>query len=300
MNTGIITTIQRMSIHDGPGIRSTVFLKGCNLRCRWCHNPETWSSHRQLMHVVDRCIGCGCCVAVCPEHALSLQAGKLKVNRLRCLAEGVCTEACLQDALQVVGRVVPAQSLVDELMEDVVFFEESGGGVTLSGGEPLMQPGFALEILQECRRRGIHTALETNLTASWETIHSFLPWVDLWMCDLKLADRDRHKTWTGAYNDQIIGNLYRLSEAGVPVVLRTPVVPDVNDNASEISAICRLATAWPNVLYYELLEFHALGFDKFRNLGMENPLLGIRKLDAELFRSLKQIPGTFGLRTKPE
>lgn len=289
-----------MSIHDGPGIRSTVFLKGCNLRCRWCHNPETWSSHRQLLHVEDRCVACGSCVETCPEHALELYAGKLKIDRLRCVADGLCTEACLQDALRVVGRVMTAGEVVDALMEDVVFFEESGGGVTLSGGEPLMQPGFALEILQKCRQRGIPTALETNLTASWETIQPFLPWVDLWMCDLKLADRDRHKTWTGAYNDRIIGNLYHLSEAGVPVILRTPVVPDVNDNESDIAAICRLATAWPNVRYYELLEFHALGFDKFRHLGMENPLLGIRKLDPARFRSLKRIPETFGLKTKPE
>lgn len=288
-----------MSIHDGPGIRSTVFLKGCNLRCRWCHNPETWSSHRQLLYVADKCAGCGSCVAVCPSDALDLCPSKLKINRLRCVLDGACVEACMNDALSLVGKQMTALEVADALMEDAVFFEESGGGVTLSGGEPLMQPAFALEILQQCRRRGIHTALETNLTAPWEVIRTFLPWVDLWMCDLKLADRDRHKEWTGAYNDRIIGNLHNLAGEGVPVILRTPVIPGVNDSEGEIAGICRVAEPLPNLLYYELLEFHTLGFDKFRHLGMENPLAATRPLDRDRFRALKRIPATFGLKTKP-
>ncbi len=289
-----------MSIHDGPGIRSTVFFKGCNLRCRWCHNPETWSSRRQLNHVAEKCQGCGRCAEACPSGVLSMAEGKLYIDRRRCTLTEACVEACLNGAISLIGKRQEPEQIVRSLLQDQPFFEESGGGVTLSGGEPLMQPEFAREILKLCREAGLHTALESNLAFPWETVEALLPEVDLWMCDLKVADRDRHKEWTGAYNDLVIGNLHNLSRRGVPLIVRTPVVPGVNDDEAAIEAICRLLEPLENLLYYELLGFHTLGFDKFHNLGLKNPMPEARPLDKELLERLKEIPGRYGLKSKKQ
>lgn len=195
--TGMVTKVQRMSIHDGPGIRTTLFLKGCNFRCRWCHNPETWRREAQLERIAERCIACGACVPVCRTGALRPEEGGIGIDRERCDACGLCAAVCPARAMHLVGREVSADGLMRELRRDVPYFEESGGGVTLSGGEPLLQPAFVREVLSRCRAEGIPTAVETNLSVPSELIEELLPLVGLWMCDLKLADDSRHRRWTG-------------------------------------------------------------------------------------------------------
>lgn len=294
---GIITTIQRMSIHDGPGIRSTLFLKGCNLRCAWCHNPETWSRERQVQYVADKCIGCGSCVAACRRQALGAGA-RITIDRARCIRCGACVEACPAGAMSWVGRELAAEEAVRELAADKPFFDASGGGITLSGGEPLLQADFAREVLEGCLTEGIHTAVESNLTEAWSVIESFLPLVGLWMCDLKIADPALHRRWTGRDNGQIIANLGQLAARGVPVIVRTPVIPGVNDTEAAIEELCRIIARLGGNVAYELLGFHPLGFGKFDDLGMANPMAGTATLDGQVLARLKEIPRRYGIKSK--
>lgn len=294
---GIITTIQRMSIHDGPGIRSTLFLKGCNLRCAWCHNPETWSRERQVQYVADKCIGCGSCVAACGRQALGAGA-RITIDRARCIRCGACVEACPAGAMSWVGRKLSAEEAVRELAADKPFFDASGGGITLSGGEPLLQADFAREVLEGCIAEGIHTAVESNLTEAWSVIESFLPLVGLWMCDLKIADPVLHRRWTGRDNGQIIANLGQLAARGVPVIVRTPVIPGVNDTEAAIEELCRIIARLGGNVAYELLGFHPLGFGKFDDLGMANPMAGTEALDGQVLARLKEIPRRYGIKSK--
>ena len=242
---GRITHIQRLSTHDGPGIRSTVFLQGCNLRCPWCHNPETWEA-RDIPQTID---------------------GKTSI----------------------VGKTVDSEDVVQEVLTDKEFFANSGGGVTLSGGEPFVQDAFSLEILRRCKEEGLSTGVETNLLASWEKIEPLLPWVDLWMCDLKCMDSARHKAATGAGNEAILNNLKRLSAHVPTLIVRTPVIPCFNDTESAIRDICAFLDTLGCPVRYELLGFHTLGFDKFTQMGMENPMRGCAPLAKEKLQNLQTI-----------
>ena len=296
---GTITNIQRMSIHDGPGIRTTVFFKGCNMRCAWCHNPETWNEKKQLFYVSAKCAECGTCISVCPTQVLSLtDNNKIAIDRMRCELNGICVETCPNEALTTVGKKVKVADVMKDILQDKIFFDESGGGVTLSGGEPMLQYEFARELLTACKAEGIHTAMDSNLTANRELIESFLPLVNLWMCDLKLADREKHKKWTGLYNERIIDNLHNLATKNVPVIVRTPIIPGVNNTEEEIKDICSLLKDMPNILYYELLEFHTFGFDKFNSLGIDNPLSTTAKLDKDQFNLFNKIPENQGIKIK--
>lgn len=294
--TGTITTVQRMSIHDGPGIRSTVFFKGCNLRCKWCHNPETWSRKAQLQHINGDCIHCGRCLERCERGALRIENGEIAIDREQCNVCGACIAGCPAKAMVRVGRTVTVEELLQELLRDTTFYETSTGGITLSGGEPLLQPDFALALLQACKQHGLHTAVESNLCIDASLLTRFLPVVDLWMCDLKVADAQQHRLWTGASNEQTLANLHTLNKAHARIIVRTPVVPGVNDTPEAIEAICQLLTPLHSVEQYELLGFHVLGFDKFPALGMENPLAGASPLSRERLAELCTVTERFGWR----
>ena len=286
---GFITNIQRMSIHDGPGIRSTIFLKGCNLRCKWCHNPETWSMKPQLQYIEDKCIHCFSCITVCEYEVLFIDSNRLSIHRERCTDCGKCTERCTSGALSWIGKEVDSSDIIHEILQDLIYYQKSGGGITLSGGEPLQQKDFALDILQKCREHRIHTAVETNLLTDVNTLEAFLPWVDLWMCDFKMADDTLHRKWTGHSNVPIIKNLEFLAKQAVPLTIRTPVIPNVNDSEEAIESICRFIRQLPNQPAYELLGFHSLGFVKFENLGMKNPLSNSAFLKKGQLQKLNEI-----------
>lgn len=288
MTFGILTTIQRMSIHDGRGIRSTLFLKGCNMRCRWCHNPETWSRTPQLQQFPAKCIHCRECLDKCEDHALSLSPKGIRINRKLCTVCNACTEACPSGALSLVGERISEEEAFRRIQKDIPFFAQTGGGVTASGGEPLLQAEFLQEFFGLCRKAGINTAVETNLTAEWETVERLLPYVDTWMCDLKTADHALHKNVTGMGSKRIISNLKALAARQAAVIVRTPVVPGVNDSLDQIEAICNLLKPMENrIQAYELLRFHTLGFDKFTSCGMENPLAEAQELPQERFDALR-------------
>lgn len=292
-----ITTLQRLSVHDGPGIRTVIFFKGCNMRCKWCHNPETWSNAKQLQYFKEKCICCGTCIEVCPCSSLSFGAEKIIINKEQCNICSICTDNCCTGALTLVGRKISVNELLDEVIKDYPYFISSGGGITLSGGEPLLQHQFIFKFLDACRSEGISTAIETNMSLSWDKVELLLPYVDYWMCDFKIADTEKHRYFTGVNNYQIIKNIAKLVRAGASVTVRTPVIPGVNDNIQEIEAICRILEPYSERIRYELLGFHTLGFSKFETLNMNNELANAKSLSKEKLEELRNVLSAFKLHS---
>ena len=285
----MITNIQRFSLNDGPGIRTTVFFKGCNLSCKWCHNPETLSLTPQLLVYPDKCMGCGACMQVCPKGALQVVEGKITLDRKLCDNCGKCTGVCFSGTLEMAGTEMSVSDMMWEIEQDIPYYNRSGGGVTLSGGEVLLQPELARELLKACKEKGIHTAIETNLCYDFGVLEYLAPYLDLIMADINVYDNDLHKEMTGQGNDLIFDNVRRLDELDIPYILRTPVIPGVNDNEKEISALSRLAGEGKNLLYYELLNFNPLGGSKYDGLDMENHFYEARPLPEARLEDLKNI-----------
>jgi pyruvate formate lyase activating enzyme len=265
---GIVTNIQRFSIHDGPGIRTTVFLKGCNLRCFWCHNPEDMNPQPEIQFFPERCIACAACMEACPNCAHLFEGERHLYHRDRCDACGTCIETCYAGGLVRVGEEKSVDEVMEEIHQDRPFYTSSGGGVTLSGGEPLLQIDFAYAILDRCRGEGIHTAIETAANFPWERMAAILPVVDLIMMDIKLMDSARHREATGAPNERILANAARLGREPQPIIVRTPIIPGVNDSVSEVRAIADFVAAMPNLCYYELLPYHPMAQSKYASLGL--------------------------------
>ena len=278
--TGVTFNLQRFSTEDGPGIRTTVFMKGCPLRCRWCHNPEGLSPEPQLVWHDVRCIGARRCLAACPAGALELTPTGMQIDRGHCLAGrqagspcDLCVEACPSAALEVIGRCWTPEDLLSEVAKDVAFYETSGGGVTVSGGEPAMQPDFVETFLRLCREAGIATALDTCGHADWSVYERLLPHLDLVLYDLKAMDRERHRLATGVYPDRILANAAALAERGVPMWVRTPIVPgytDAEENILELALFVR--DRLPTVQRWDLLAYTNLGRPKYRRLDLPYPL----------------------------
>lgn len=219
----------------------------------------------------------------------------IAIDREACVLCGACVRSCLTGALSFVGKEVTVEETMEELLSDRIFYETSGGGITISGGEPLVQADFCRSILEECRKEKIHTAVESNMTVDWKTIFCIAHYVDLWMCDLKMFDTGKHRSWTGAGNERIIDNISRLAKTGAEMIVRTPVIPGVNDSVEEIRTICSMLRELGGNIRYELLGFHSLGFDKFDNLGMENPIRTMKDYDRSGLQKLKDIVKEYNL-----
>ncbi len=274
--TGFTFNIQRFSTEDGPGIRTTAFLKGCPLRCAWCHNPEGLSPLPDLVWYDVRCVGARECMTTCPEGALTLTPEGLRINRARCTLCGACAEACPAAALEVIGRSWDPAELVQELLKDQVFFETSGGGVTFSGGEPMMQADFLGQVLPRCQTSGLRVCLDTCGAVSWPRYEELMSWVDLVLFDLKLMDAERHKAATGVTNRAILDNARRLAGLGVPMWIRTPVIPGYTADRDNILAIAGfIREALPAVERWDLLAYTNLGRPKYHRLDRRYALEGV-------------------------
>ncbi|MGD2178218.1 MAG: glycyl-radical enzyme activating protein [Anaerolineae bacterium] len=269
---GIVFDIKRFSIHDGPGIRTTVFLKGCPLSCWWCHNPEGQAEEPELILRPDRCIGCGACLDVCEREAIVVEGDVIVTQRERCTACGVCVEVCYTEARELVGRPMTVAQVMDEIERDGAFYDQSGGGVTFSGGEPLAQPHFLRVLLRACKERGVHTALDTCGFASWNELDGLREDVDLFLYDLKLMDDVRHRESTGVSNEPILENLQRLSGRRHRIVLRVPIIPGINDDEENLGQIGRFARGLPSLEGVDLLPYHSIWRDKHRGLGKVRPM----------------------------
>ncbi len=266
--TGTVFNVQRGSFHDGPGIRTTVFLKGCPLRCPWCHNPEGISPAPQVLVSASRCLGCHACEAACPRPGGPIPAGSV-LGRDGCAACRACVEACPSGAREVAGRTLSVDDVIAEALRDRSVYEESGGGVTFSGGEPLAQPRFLLAALEACRGEGLHTVVDTCGYAPRETVLAVAERAGLLLWDVKTLDAGRHLELTGVPLGPILGNLAEVSRAGVPIWLRIPVIPGVNDDEASAAKAAELAARTPSVRRVSLLPFHRTANGKRARLGHE-------------------------------
>ena len=259
-----ITNIQRMSFHDGPGMRTTVFLKGCNLRCAWCHNPETQNPQPELIFHAQRCIRCGLCVQSCQAGARAMGANGPVRDAARCTRCGRCAESCLTGALTAAGRSLPCRELTELVLRDEKIFRATAGGVTCSGGEPLLQADAVAEFLAGLHARGVHTCVDTAGNVPWEAIERVLPVTDLFLYDVKAFSAQTHRQWTGVGNEQILENLRRLGTRA-DIWIRIPFVPGVN--TEQIGDIGQFLTQLPRVRRVEILPYHTLGAEKCAGLG---------------------------------
>lgn len=292
MQKGIVFDIMRFSTRDGPGIRTTVFFKGCPLKCLWCHNPESQSPHKELLLRPNLCIGCLTCVSACPEGAVSFIDGNIHTDRLKCRICGAhfaCVDACTAEAREVVGREMTAAEVMAEIRKDRAFYDESGGGVTFSGGEPLMQPDFLLDLLKACKAEGISTIVDTSGYATWSVLEQIHPSVDLFLYDLKAVDDAVHERCTGVSNALILANLRRLSELGHPIVIRMPLIPGINDREEDIRLASELIASLPHLDGIELMGYHLIGVEKYRRLGRAYSLNDLTPPTTEHIQNIAEI-----------
>jgi len=294
LNTAVIFDLQRYSVHDGPGIRTVVFFKGCPLRCQWCQNPEALQRTPELGFVLERCIGSGRCKEVCPEGAVL--SGTKRIDRARCTVCGECVETCYAEALRMIGRVWAVDEVLSEVSRDRAFYEDSGGGVTLSGGEPLLQIDFAEELCSRCREAGLSMVVETCGAVPFGSFQRVLPFVDLFLYDVKAIDPSLHECWTGSKNRTILANLEKLREAGAHIIPRVPIVPGYTGLASNLSQIAtHLQGSFAEV---HLLPYHRWGESKRDLIDSPQPSLDLDPPSREDMEAAKRVFEDKGLAVK--
>ncbi|OFW53908.1 MAG: glycyl-radical enzyme activating protein [Actinobacteria bacterium RBG_13_35_12] len=297
MTTGIIFNIQRYSIHDGPGIRTTVFLKGCPLSCWWCQNPESQLSGQEMIFWGDRCISCGACSAICPSSAIQIKNGIPITEKEKCILCGKCIEKCPALAREMIGKKMTVESVIKEIEKDLVFYEESDGGVTFSGGEPLGQSEFLESLLNACQEKKIHTAVDTSGYISWEILEKVAPKVNLFLYDLKIMDSERHRKYTGVSNEIILENLKKLSSAYHNISVRFPVIPGINDDDQNIRETGEFLSSL-KITQVNLLPYHYIGIDKYKRLGRTYKLVITQPPSEEKLSEISGILSKFNLKVK--
>ncbi len=280
---GRIFNIQRFSVNDGPGIRTTVFMKGCNLHCQWCHNPESILPNEQILFYQEKCQSCLSCTHVCPEH-IDLEC---RVKSKRCTHCGACVDACLYGALNVVGEYKTVEEVVAVLEKDMPYYTNSGGGITISGGEALLQVEFIKEIFKTCKQKNIHTALDTAGNVPYEVIQQVLPYVDLFLYDLKVMNSETHKQYTGVENTRILENIKKLLKENVDIHIRVPLIKGVNDSETNLHQMLDVLEGYSNVTEIKLLPYHNMGSGKAAAMDVKQQ--EFLAPDEEVIRKLEDI-----------
>jgi len=298
LTKGIVFDIKKFSIHDGPGIRTTVFFKGCPLSCWWCHNPESQASEPELVFWESRCIRCGACLEVCAQGAISWDGDVVSTDRERCTLCGDCVQVCYAEAREIAGQEMTVAQVMTEIERDIPFYDESDGGVTFSGGEPLLQQNFLLALLRACKEKEIHTALDTCGSAPWKTLDDIREHVDLFLYDLKLMDDAKHRKFAGVSNKLILANLQALSLRGHDIILRVPIIPGINNDNENIRQIGTFAAALPHLNQVDILPYHHAAVEKYRRLKKVYGLPETRPPSDERMAKIAQILEEFGLQVK--
>ena len=295
MTPGMVFNISRYAIHDGPGIRTTVFLKGCPMSCWWCHNPESVSPRREIAIRLVRCIRCRTCVDRCPSGAISMTDDGSATRPDLCQLCGECATACPAEAREAVGRSMTVAEVMEEVRRDIPFYDESGGGVTFSGGEPLAQPAFLMDLLDACGRLDIHRAVDTSGHVATDTLLEVAERTDLFLYDLKHMDREVHREYTGVENELILENLRALAGRQAAVRVRIPVIPGINDDRANVERTGAFLKGLPGLCAVDLLPYHDVATSKYGRFGYEHRLGQLRSPEAARLREIAAILGRYGL-----
>ena len=292
---GIVFDTQRFALHDGPGVRTVIFLKGCTLKCKWCSNPESIDLQPQLSFAKEKCREVENCIPVCPENVFSDSFWKAKVDFEDCTGCGKCVEVCPSEALKVYGYTSSTEEMLELVNRDSDYYKNTGGGLTLSGGEPLMQFDFALDLLRKAKVEGIHTCIETAGFVPTDRIEKIIPYTDLFLYDYKITDDSQHKNYVGASNKKILENLEVVLKNGGQVILRCVVIPGVNDNSEHFKAIANLSQH-KNIQQVEIMPYHEYGKHKYEQLGMKAHEFSVKTVDKELAQLWVEEIKSYGCR----
>ena len=300
---GTVFNIQRYSIDDGPGIRTTVFLKGCPLRCLWCSNPESQNPKPEILYRYTSCKSCGTCVQTCPNGAITLREdagedGGIEIDRSKCVVCGECVKVCVPEALNISGEVMTIDDVMKVIKRDAVYYETSGGGVTCSGGEILTQADFVAELFKQCKEKNIHTNADTSGFGSSEGLKKILEYSDLVFFDLKVLDPEKHKEMIGVDNDLILENFKIVAESGIETVVRFPLIPGYNDSQEDLQAIADLVKEYGPHMTVNILPYHEYGANKYPGVGMKYPLEGLKENTPENIEIARVVFASAGLNVE--
>jgi len=298
MQTGEIFDIKKFAIHDGPGIRTTVFFKGCPLSCWWCHNPESLSTAPHRLYRRERCIGCQECLAVCSNGTIREFEGQLLWTAADCRYCRACAIACPAEAVEFIGRTMTVDEIVTEITKDTLFYDQSRGGVTISGGEPLMQPSFLMQLLDACGELGLHRTVDTSGQAETQTLLETASRTDLFLYDLKHMDPEKHYRYTGVSNDTILANLKQLSHQGARIIIRLPLIPGINADEENVERTGALAASLSGVIGINILPYHCAAEAKYRNLGLKNKASDFQRPSEDVIASVAQQLESYNLKVQ--
>jgi len=298
MQTGKIFDIKKYAIHDGPGIRTTIFFKGCPLSCVWCHNPEGIAGSNHRLYRRERCIGCFECAAVCPEGAIQVDALGLGWNASDCDFCGTCAGVCPAESVELIGKTMSVEEVLAEIAKDTVFYDTSCGGVTISGGEPLMQPSFLMDLLEACGKMGFHRTVDTCGYAERQVLLETACRTDLFLYDIKHMDPAKHTEFTGVSNERILANLAFLSRRDVEIIIRFPVIPGLNSDVENVDQTGAFVSSLPGVTRINILPYHAAATAKYKNLGLKCNTAIVAPSSPEFFESIAKRLETYNLTVK--
>jgi len=297
--TGVVFSIERYALQDGPGIRTLIFLKGCPLNCKWCANPESQIFTPQILYFRNKCASCGRCIELCPQDAIQIDDEfGLVTDPDRCTLCGICIDACYYGAREMSGEEMEVSEVLDVIERDHLFYEMTGGGVTLSGGEPLLQIGFVRELSRECRERGIHTAIETTLFSDKEAVKRAIEYIDLVFVDVKHLNSQVHEQFTGVRNERILENIMMIDSLGKQFIIRVPFIPGFNDDDEAQRSIYEWAAKLENLKWIEILPYHRLGMGKYQGLARCYPMGDINPISKQSLSYLMDMGAEFGVEIR--
>lgn len=294
-----VIDISRGGNHNGPGYRTLVLFKGCPMRCKWCSTPDSQKLETEIGVFQDRCSLCGNCVKACPQKAMEVKDGKMVIDHSRCDGCALCMKVCHYKALKQYGTMMSIPELMKIIRSDAVLYKHSGGGVTFSGGEPLMtQPEFMAELMRTCKKEGISAGIQTCGCVPWEHVEAVLPYTDFFLWDIKHMDSQRHREFTGHGNERILENIHKVAEEGVPIYIRIPVIPEYTDSDENIHAICHMAQDLASVKSVDVIPIHHVGSSRYESLGIPYPIEGLPLISDERAAEIKEIIESYGFHCR--